>query len=124
MSKPAQVEKLSKGTFILVCLDGENTEDIRRDHMFGHLDHIEKYNDLYRVAGPLKSDDGDFYGSFFMVVADSEEEARSIIKGDPYVTSGLFKTITAYPFIPACGQWMGGVTWDQDVVRANMEQYS
>ncbi|GAB5488734.1 MAG: hypothetical protein Pars2KO_23040 [Parasphingorhabdus sp.] len=124
MNKPAQVEKLQKGTFILVCLDGNNTEDLRRDHMFGHLDHIEKYNDLYRVAGPLKSDDGEFYGSFFMVSADDEAEARSIIEGDPYVTCGLFETITVYPFIPACGEWMGGVTWDQDVVRANMEQYS
>lgn len=124
MNKPNKVEKLSNGTFIMICLDGKDTEDLRRDHMFGHLDHIEKYNDLYRVAGPLKSDDGDFYGSFFMVVAENEEEARSIVAGDPYVTCGLFETISVYPFIPACGQWMGGVTWDQGVVRANMEQYS
>ena len=101
-----------------------NTEQLRRDHMFGHLDHIEKYNDLYRVAGPLKSEDGEFYGSFFMVKADSEEEARSVIEGDPYVTCGMFETVTVYPFVPACGEWMGGVTWDQDTVRANMERYS
>jgi len=121
---PAIVEKLAEGTFFFVCMDREDTADLRRDHMFGHLDHIEKYNDRYRVAGPIKGSDGEIHGSFFMVKASSEAEARNVIAGDPYVTCGLFKDAAAVPLVPACGEWMGGVTWDQDAVRANMEKYT
>ena len=120
---PKQVEKLAKGTYFFVCMDRENTADLRRDHMFGHLDHIEKYNDLYRIAGPIKGSDGEIHGSFFMVKADSEAEAMAVISGDPYVTCGMFKDTTPMPLTPACGEWMGGVTWDQETVRANMEKY-
>lgn len=123
MSKAKQVAKFEKGTFMFTCIDGEKTRPLRSKHLFGHLDHIEANNDKYRLAGPMKANN-EFVGSFFLVEADSEEEAWDIMRGDPYISSDMYESVTVNPFIPACGKLLGGVTWDQDEIRANVENYT
>ncbi len=123
MSKAKQVTKFEKGTFMFTCIDGEKTPPLRTEHLFGHLDYIEANNNKYRLAGPIKSDN-EFVGSFFLVEADTEEEAWEIMRGDPYISSDMYKSVTVNPFIPACGKLLGGVTWDQDEIRANMKKYA
>jgi len=123
VDKVKRVAKLDSGSYVFICLDGEDSAPLRREHLFGHLDHIEANHDHYRVAGPLKERDH-FYGSFFIVAANSKEEAQNIMNGDPYISSGMYKSVDVYPHIPACGQWLGGVTWDQDEVKANIAGFS
>lgn len=123
MDKAKQVEKFKKGTFMFTCIDGEKTRPLRSKHLFGHLDHIEANNDKYRLAGPMKAN-GEFVGSFFLVEADSEEEAWEVMRGDPYISSDMYASVTVNPFIPACGKLLGGVTWDQDEIRANIGNYT
>jgi len=123
MSKAQRVKKFEKGTFMFTCIDGEKTRELRSKHLFAHLDHIETHNDKYRLAGPMKANN-EFVGSFFLVEADSEEDAWEIMRGDPYISSDMYESVTVNPFIPACGKLLGGVTWDQDEIRANIEQYT
>jgi len=123
MSKVKRVEKFEKGTFMFICIDGEETHTLRSKHLFEHLDHIETHNDKYRLAGPMKAND-EFVGSFFLVEADTEDEAWELMHGDPYISSNMYASITVNPFIPACGKLLGGVTWDQDEIRANIKKYA
>ena len=66
-----------------------------------------------------KDNDGDILGSFFLVAADSEDEAWAIMKGDPYIESGMYASITVHQIVPACGDWMGGVIWDREELMKN-----
>jgi len=125
MPTPAnRVAKLDKPTFLVVCMDGPDTGPLRNEHLEGHLIHIENNNDLYRVAGPMRKDaDSDIIGSFFLIEANDEEDARAMMSGDPYISSGMYASVTYTHIMPACGQWMGGVTWDREEVMANVKKY-
>jgi len=125
MANVKRVPKFKKRSFMFTCLDGEKTPPLRAKHLFGHLDHIEANNKKYRIAGPMsRSTDGETFGSFFIVEADNEEEAWDIMNGDPYINSGMYETITVNHFVPACGELIGGIIWDQDEIRANMKKYT
>jgi len=123
MTKAKRVEKFEKGTFMFTCIDGEKTKELRAKHLFGHLDHIEANNDKYRLAGPMKANN-EFIGSFFLVAADTEDEAWDVMRGDPYISSDMYESVTINPFIPACGKLLGGVTWDQNEIRTNIQKYT
>lgn len=125
MPKAKRIAKFEKQSFMFTCLDGAKTLPLRTKHLFGHLDHIEAHNERYRVAGPMRrTADGEIFGSFFIVEADTEEEAWDLMKGDPYIASDMYESVTVNHFIPACGALLGGVIWDQDEIRANMKKYT
>ena len=125
MSKAKRVAKFKKQSFMFTCLDGKKTLPLREKHLFGHLDHIEAHNEKYRVAGPMRrSADGEIFGSFFIVEADNEDEAWALMKGDPYISSDMYEAIIVNHFVPACGDLLGGVIWDQDEIRANIKKYT
>ena len=126
MTKTAKrVAKLKTQTYMFICTDGPNTKPLRETHLFGHLDHIEAHNEAYRIAGPFRDDlNGDIIGSFFLVEADTKDAAWELMRGDPYISSDMYASITCQHFMPACGAWMGGVIWDQDEIRANMKKYT
>ena len=125
MSKPARVEKLETGTYLFICMDGPDTPPLRAKHLFGHLDHIEAHNEKYRAAGPMReNDDGEIVGSFFLVAANSKDEAYAVMNGDPYMASDMYASVTVHHITPACGAWIGGIIWDQDEIKANMEKYT
>jgi len=125
MTKAKRVTKFEKATFMFTCLDGPKTKPLRDKHLFGHLNHIEANNAKYRIAGPMRREaDGDIFGSFFLVEADTEKEAWDIMRGDPYIKSDMYETIRVNHFVPACGDLLGGIIWDQDEIRANMKKYT
>lgn len=123
--KAQRVSKLGSESWMFICLDGEKTAPLREKHLFGHLDHIEANNDRYRVAGPMRNTPEEpIIGSFFIVDAASEEEAWEFMRGDPYIKSNMYETVTVHQVVPACGKWMEGVIWDQDEIRENMKKYT
>jgi len=125
MPKVQRIAKFKKQSFMFTCLDGKKTAPLREKHLFGHLDHIEAHNEKYRIAGPMRrAPDGDIFGSFFIVEADTEDEAWKIMKGDPYISSDMYEAIIVNHFVPACGDLLGGIIWDQDEIRANMKKYT
>lgn len=123
--KAKRIAKFEKQSFMFTCLDGPKTPPLREKHLFGHLDHIEAHNEIYRVAGPMRKEtNGEIFGSFFIVEANTEDEAWELMRGDPYISSDMYETILVNHFVPACGKMMGGVIWDQDEIRANMKKYT
>ena len=125
MTTTKRVAKFDKATYMFTCLDGPKTKPLRDEHLFGHLDHIESNNEKYRIAGPMRHEaDGAIFGSFFLIEADTEEEAWEIMSGDPYISSKMYETITVNHFVPACGDLLGGVIWNQDEIRVNMKKYT
>lgn len=125
MRKAERVAKLAEPTFMFICTDGPETAPLREKHLFGHLDHIEAHNAAYRVAGPFRDEaSGEIVGSFFLVKAETKKAAWAIMQGDPYINSDMYASITCQHFMPACGEWMGGVIWDQNEIRANVPKYT
>ena len=125
MTKAPRVPKRAQPTFLVTCMDGPDTPPLRNEHLFGHLDHIEANNADYLVAGPIRdAADGPIVGSVFLIPADSAEDAVAKMQGDPYIASGMYASITAHHFVPACGEWMGGVIWDQAEIRAQVGKYT
>lgn len=123
--KASRVPRMTTNSWMFTCLDGPETAPLREKHLFGHLDHIEANNSYYRVAGPMRNGpDGEIIGSFFIVEADTEKEAWDKMRGDPYIDSDMYETVTVHNFVPACGALLGGVIWDQAEIRANMEKYA
>lgn len=125
MPKAKRVAKLQEQTFMFICTDGPETKGPREEFLFGHLDHIEANNEKYRVAGPMRdTPDGEIIGSFFLIAADSKEAAWDVMRDDPYISNEMYASIVVHHITPACGDWMGGVIWDQDEIRANMKKYT
>ena len=124
-TKAPQIPRLSTETWLFVCMDGPETGPSREEHLFGHLDHIEANNEHYRVAGPMRKGPGqEIVGSFFLIEADSEDDAWAIMNGDPYIASDMYASVMVHHIVPACGAWLGGVIWDQDIIRKDIQKYS
>lgn len=121
MAKHARtVPRLAERTFLVVATDGEGSDDPRDRHLEGHLDYVEKHCERYLACGPmLAADRTTLTGSFFLVAAESEEDARAFLDGDPYLGSGMYREITVSEVTVAGGRWMGGVIWESaEAVRA------
>jgi len=46
---------------------------------------------------------------------------KPTMKNTEYIESGMYETITVHHFVPACGDLLGGIIWDQDEIRTQME---
>ena len=110
---PPVVPRLKTKVFAVWCEDAPGAANLRKLHLDGHLDYIERRHDRYLVAGPLRRGDAaDLVGSLFVIIAETETEARDLLNGDPYFAQGVFESVSIRPFTPAAGTWMGGVIWN------------
>lgn len=119
-SRPNVVSRLQETTFAVWCEDSpEAAAEIRTRALDGHLAHIEANHERYLVAGPFRNGDCErITGSFFVIVARDEADARALMEGDPYISGGLYATVTYRRVTPAAGRWMGGVIWESpDALR-------
>ena len=114
------VERLSERTFLVIARDGEGSATVRDSELDGHLEYIEKHCDRYLACGPMNHPgDPELVGSFFLLVAEDERDARDFLAGDPYLNSGMYETITVHEVTVAGGRWMGGVIWESaEAIRA------
>ena len=103
----------------MLCYDDDGAAEPRQSELDGHLEYVEKHSSDYLVAGPLKAPgEQPIVGSFFLVAAADADTARSIVAGDPYVQSGMYREIIVHEAVPAGGRFMGGVIWESaDSVR-------
>ena len=110
---PPHVGRLEQKCFLVVCRDAPNSADARRAHLKGHLDHVEKYWTRYITAGPIREPGEEaLIGSVFLVLADTLDEAKSLMAGDPYITCGMYESITYNEFSNSIGQFLGGKIWE------------
>ncbi|MEM7571166.1 MAG: YciI family protein [Pseudomonadota bacterium] len=98
--------------YAVSCYDkpGPNAARIRDEKMAEHLAHIEETLDQLWLAGPL-FDGEDVVGSLLILKAESEAEALSMAKSDPYGKAGIWERIEVRRFVGAAGDWVGGKTW-------------
>jgi hypothetical protein len=115
-----RARRLEETAFAVWCADGEAAEALRRDRLDGHLAFVEAHHERYLVAGPLRRDaEARLAGSLFVILAETEAEAREFMSGDPYVSAGVYQSMVYRRLTPAAGRWMGGVIWeDADDIRA------
>lgn len=115
------VDRITERTFLVIARDGEGSAAVRDSELDGHLEYIEKNCDRYLCCGPMRNpDQPELVGSFFLLAADSEREAREFLAGDPYMASGMYASVTVHEVTAAGGRWMGGVIWESaDAIRAN-----
>jgi len=110
---PPFVPRLEKTCFLVICRDGDGSAEPRTTHLKGHLDHVEKYWTRYITAGPIREPGGDaLVGSVFLVLADDLADAKALMEGDPYITCGMYETITYNEFSNSIGQYIGGKIWE------------
>jgi uncharacterized protein YciI len=109
---PAVVDRPAE-MFVVRCVDDPAMSHLRQAELEGHLNYVEDNFTRYAVAGPLIAEDGTMTGSLFVIHAEDEAGARAFMAGDPYVSSGLYATITYERIAPVAGAWIGGVVWER-----------
>lgn len=95
---------MSDALFAIIAYDREGSEDARAQHRDGHLAHFKAHSDKLAVAGPMS---GSNTGSLVIYRAQSEEEARAFIEGDPFYSAGVWDRIEVMQFKAASGTWAG-----------------
>ncbi|MEM9704700.1 MAG: YciI family protein [Pseudomonadota bacterium] len=112
MGELKTVPRQSQPTFLVVCEDDPEKAQLRTDFLMGHLEHVEKHWERYVVAGPLRADGSDrLVGSAFIVHADTLDDAKALMSGDPYISSGLYRSITYRDMTLSIGDYIGGKIW-------------
>jgi uncharacterized protein YciI len=103
----------------VICRDGPGAALLRGEHLDGHLAHVERNWRRYVTAGPIREPGADaLVGSVFLVMADSLEDAESLMKGDPYISCGMYHSIEYKELTNSIGLFIGGKIWESaDAVR-------
>ena len=113
MSEPKTSPRLEQPCFLVICRDGENSAQKRTQFLKGHLDHVEKNWEKYVTAGPVRIPGSEpLVGSVFLVLADTLNEAKALMEGDPYIASGMYETIEYLEFTNSVGRFIGGKIWE------------
>ena len=87
--------------FVMIGWDGPDGAARRDRHRERHVEHIGALAREGRIAfaGPIRSDtDERSIGALLVLEAADLKEAQSIVDRDPYVTGGVFETLTVNPF--------------------------
>jgi uncharacterized protein YciI len=98
--------------FLVICRDAPGQSDMRETHLGGHLAHVEANWTRYLTAGPIRiPGEKALVGSIFLVFADDLQAAKTLMEGDPYVTSGLYGSVEYFENTLSIGQFIGGKIW-------------
>lgn len=107
------MERLAQTCYLVICRDGPGSAPLRGQHLKGHLDHVEANWKRYITAGPIREPGGEaLIGSVFLVLANSLDEAKALMDGDPYITCGMYASIEYTEFNNSIGQFIGGKIWE------------
>jgi uncharacterized protein YciI len=109
---PPHVPRDETSLFLFVCKDGSAGPARRVEHLEGHLAHVETHWRRYVVAGPMRRPgETALSGSYFLVRAADVDDAWSVMRGDPYITSDLYAEVEVTEVTPSIGLWVGGKIW-------------
>jgi hypothetical protein len=92
--------------YTIVGNDVENSLPLRKSAREAHLERLQALQDAGRIviAGPNpaidSNDPGDagFSGSVIVAEFGSLEEAQAWADADPYITAGVYASVTVKPF--------------------------
>jgi uncharacterized protein len=116
---PPTVPRQASPSFLFTCTDGPGSGPLRTEHLDGHLRHVEAHWQRYVVAGPVREPGGTaLVGSVFIVLAADADEAWTLMRGDPYITCGMYASITCHDLTLSVGLFPGGKIWESaDAIR-------
>ncbi|MEO1038447.1 MAG: YciI family protein [Pseudomonadota bacterium] len=97
--------------YAVICRDDPARAQVRENRLSDHLAFVEAHFERYAIAGPLLQPDGRMQSSLFLIYAQDEADARAFMSADPYVADGLYASMEYQRFVPAAGDWIGGVIW-------------
>jgi uncharacterized protein YciI len=87
--------------FVMIGLDGPDGAERRNEHRARHVAHIEALDREGRIvlAGTPRNDADDAsVGAVILFEARDLDEAREVVNRDPFVTGGVFESLTVAPF--------------------------
>ena len=87
--------------FVVIGWDGPDGAQQRDEHREEHVAYISNLDRQGRVilAGPIRSDTDDkSIGVVVVLEAADLDEARRVAGRDPYVSAGVFQSLTVNPF--------------------------
>ena len=98
--------------FLVMGTDGPEAPALRKAWLQQHLDWVLGAMPAIRVAGPLlESSDGAPCASLYVIEAEDQAAAETLLAGDPYHLAGVWRSVTLMPFKAAAGTWVGGAAW-------------
>ncbi len=87
--------------FVMIGWDGPQGAELRAKHRDSHVAYVTGLHERGSVqfAGPIKSDSGEkSIGAVIVYKADDVAAARKLVDADPYVSGGVFETLTVNSF--------------------------
>ena len=87
--------------FVMIGWDGPQGTELRAKHRDAHAAYVTGLNDngCIQFAGPIKSDSGEkSIGVVIVYKADGLDAGRKLVDEDPYVSAGVFGTLTVNPY--------------------------
>lgn len=84
--------------YVAICIDKENSEQLRLDNRAEHIVHLKKVKDDMLLAGPFLNDAGRMCGSLLVFNGMKLEDIQAWMDADPYSKAGLFETVEIRPF--------------------------
>jgi len=85
--------------FAAVLLDHpQHAPALRAEHRAAHRAHVRANDAPIRLVGPFLNDDGEQCGSFYLLEAADEAEARAWLAGEPYVSAGVYRDMVVRRF--------------------------
>lgn len=117
------VERLTEPCFLVIArdiADADKAAELRTAHLDGHLAHVEAHWERYLNAGPIRQPgETRLIGSTFLIFAKDETDARAVLAGDPYFTSGLYASVEVFAQTLSIGRYLGGKIWESaDAIRS------
>ncbi|SEH19168.1 hypothetical protein SAMN05428974_3256 [Sphingopyxis sp. YR583] len=92
--------------FLIQALDRAGAADLRQALRAKHIDYWLGQGDALKAAGAILKADAPV-GSFFVLEAASEDEARHMIEDDPFTASEVFAGDVRVRMVrPAIGAWL------------------
>jgi hypothetical protein len=88
--------------YLIIAQDGKDSEALKRRKEVRplHLDGAKKLkeNNNFVIGGAMLDDDGHMRGSIMIVQFETPEDFQKWYDNEPYITSGVWKTIEVKPF--------------------------
>jgi uncharacterized protein YciI len=105
-------ERHDSAAVLVFARDVEDSAPRRAEANRAHMAYIETVAEHILVAGPLYDDSGTrIVGSVYVLAVDGEAAARTVVEADPFFAAGVWASVEYSPFLPAAGDWLGGVIW-------------
>jgi uncharacterized protein YciI len=96
--KAQQKKDLPHMQYVAICIDKENSENLRLENRGDHIAHLKKVKDNMLLAGPFLTDAGRMCGSLLVFNGMKLEEIETWLEEDPYAKAGLFASVEVKPF--------------------------